>query len=93
MADDSMYYGMQNPMLRWVSPNRAASPMSPEGLSPSRLPHGYAFSPDRHGPAEPPPKLLRTAKNVRGNVHIRVFRIEGFADKKSMVDRIDPFVR
>ena len=92
---DGMYYGMQDPVMRWVSPTRAASPMSAGGLSPPPLRPEYTVSvkPDRRGHAGSPPKLLRTAKNVGGTVQIRIFRIEGFADKKSMVDTIDPFVR
>lgn len=41
----------------------------------------------------PPPHLIRTARDVGGNVDIRVFRIEGFKESQSMFDKTDPFVR
>jgi len=48
------------------------------------------LSPQRS--AQKAPTLLRTVKNVTGNVEVKVFRIEGFSDG-GMLDTTDPYVR
>lgn len=77
-------------VFRGVSVAHFASPMSPGG---SVLATPEQILKDMAGVRAPTPKLLRTARDVSGNVDIRVFRIEGFKASQSMFDKTDPFVR
>ena len=57
-----------------------------------KIPHVRAGSDDRFEKArlaqKPEPK-----KSFTGTVHIKVFKIEGFADASGIMDKTDPYVR
>lgn len=77
-------------VFRGMSVAHFASPTSPGG---SVLVTPEQVLKDIAGVRGQSPKLIRTARDVGGNVDIRVFRIEGFQASQSMFDKTDPFVR
>jgi hypothetical protein len=77
-------------VFRGMSVAHFASPTSPRG---SLLVTHEQILKDIAGVPAPSPNLIRRARDVGGNVDIRVFGIEGFQASRGMLDKTDPFVR